>query len=156
MPILKPIFCAVTLVRIHVIKPLQALLIDPDTNYSTLSVTFPKFYEELKTVNSEELCSTSHQVLQFVPIETFERCIPSQDVCKAIDETCQNNKCEIIHLLQLMISKIADKLQALGSLGFGLTRKMVRIKAAKFAAKQGIKGMGELAAGKTWYYGFIK
>ena len=33
---------------------------------------------------------------------------------------------------------------------------MVRIKAAEFAAKQGITGMGELAAGKTWYYGFIK
>ena len=60
MPILKPIFCAVSLVGIHVTKPFQALLIDPKTNYSTLSAAFPKLYEGLKIVNSADLFCTHH------------------------------------------------------------------------------------------------
>ena len=50
--ILKPIFCAVALVGIHITKPFQALIIDPDTDYSTLAIAFPKFCEELKTVDT--------------------------------------------------------------------------------------------------------
>ena len=42
MPILKPIFCAVALVGIHITKPFQALLIDVDTNYSKLAIVFSK------------------------------------------------------------------------------------------------------------------
>ena len=86
----------------------KALLIDPKTNYSTVSAAFPKLYEGLKTVNSADLFCTSHQVLEFVPLETFERCIPSQEVCEAIEEACQNNRHEIVQLIRLMISKIAD------------------------------------------------
>ena len=55
MPTLKPIFCAVALVGIHITKPFQALLIDPDTNYSSLAVAFPKFYEELKMIDTADL-----------------------------------------------------------------------------------------------------
>ena len=89
-------------------KAISRLLIDLKTNYSTLTAAFPKLYEELKTVNSADLCCTSHQVLEFVPLETVEHCIPSQEVCEAIEETFQNNRNEIVQLIRLMISKIAD------------------------------------------------
>jgi len=39
MPILKPIFCAVALIVIHITNAFQALVIDCDTNFST--PTFP-------------------------------------------------------------------------------------------------------------------
>ena len=54
MPILKPIFCSVAHVGIHITKLFQALLIDPDKNYSTLAVAFPKLYEELKMVDTAD------------------------------------------------------------------------------------------------------
>ena len=98
IPILKPIFCAVALIGIHITKPFQALLIDPATTYSTISVAFPKLYEELKTVDAALLCSTSLQTFKFVSLNTFKKCIPAEDVCKAIDECCQTHKHEITQL----------------------------------------------------------
>ena len=54
MPILKPIFCAVALIGIHIPNAFQALVIDCDTNFSTLSEAFPKLYDELVTVCCHE------------------------------------------------------------------------------------------------------
>ena len=68
-----------------------------------LPLQSPSFYKELKMVGIADLCSPSIQACKFVPSETFELCIPSEDVCKAINETC-----EITRLMKLMTSKIAD------------------------------------------------
>ena len=54
MTILKPIFCAVALIVIHITNAFQALVIDCDTNFSTLSEAFPKLYDELVTVCCHE------------------------------------------------------------------------------------------------------
>ena len=105
---MKPIFCAVALVGIHITKPFQALLIDTETNYSTLGVAFPKLYEELKTVDTLDLCSTSCQAFRFVPSETFELCTPPKDVCEAIEECSKMYRDEITALMKIIISKIAD------------------------------------------------
>ena len=107
MPILKPIFCAIALVGIHITKPFQALLIDVDTNYSTLAIAFPKLYDELKTIHTIDLCSTTIQVLTFMSNEAFESCIPEKAVCQAIDDCMQVYKKEqIVPLMKVIISKL--------------------------------------------------
>lgn len=108
MPILKPIFSAVSLIGIHITKPFQQLLIDVDTNYSKLVTAFPKLYEELKDLQAIDLCSTSIQVMKFVSPEIFKSCIPDKAICKAIDESIQMYSDQIVPLMKLIVSKIAD------------------------------------------------
>ena len=47
MEVLKPIFCATSLIGIHITGPYLELLVNTNTNYDTLSEAFPKLYEEL-------------------------------------------------------------------------------------------------------------
>ena len=103
MPILKPIFCALALVSIHISKPFQALLIDVSTNYSILSIAFPKLYEELKTSHTIDICSTTIQAFKFVSKDIFMSCIPNKAVCQAIDDCILVHKEEIIPLIRLII-----------------------------------------------------
>ena len=121
MPILKPIFCAVSLIGIHITKPFQALLIDVDTKYTNLMTAFPKLYKELTTVDAVDMCSTSIQVFRFVSKEMFESCAPEKEVCCVIDECVKVYKDQIVALMKMMISKIADgfDLQRGAIFGFG-------------------------------------
>ncbi|MEO0686683.1 MAG: hypothetical protein AAFY76_16990, partial [Cyanobacteria bacterium J06649_11] len=45
MTLLKPVFCAVSLIGIHITMPFQALLLTKETNYSSLLTAFPSLYE---------------------------------------------------------------------------------------------------------------
>ena len=51
---------AVALFGMYITKPFQSLLIYPDTNYYTLAVAFLKLYEELKMVDTADLCLQSN------------------------------------------------------------------------------------------------
>ena len=51
--------------------------------------------KELQTIDPADMCSTSYQVFKFVSPKTFKLCTP-EDVCKAIDETCNLYKGEVI------------------------------------------------------------
>ena len=121
MPILKPIFCAVALIGIHITKPFQALVIDCDTKFSTLSVAFPKLYEELTTINPATLCQTSDHIFQFANKDMFSSGLPDDDVCRVIDECAVKYKDEMEELMRMMIYKIADgfDLQRGAVFGFG-------------------------------------
>ena len=121
MPILKPIFCAVALVGIHISKPFEALLIDVDTKYSTLSVAFPKLYKELTTIDGKDMLTTSQHIFHFVSKETFEMCLPGEEVCSLLDECATEHQDQIIALINMMTAKIADgfDLQRGAVFGFG-------------------------------------
>ena len=101
-------FYFVALIGIHITKPFQALLIDYDTKYSTLAVAFPKLYEELTTVNAADLCTTSTQAYTFISKEIFLTCAPDKAVLDSIDECTKSYGNQIVPLMKLMISKIAD------------------------------------------------
>ena len=121
MPILKPIFCAVALIGTHITKPFQALVIDCDTKFSTLSEAFPKLYDELVKIDPRELCQTSEQVFKFVTEEMFLSGVPDDDVCSTINECAVQHREEIVELMRMIISKIADgfDLQRGAVFGFG-------------------------------------
>ena len=50
MEVLKPIFCATSLIGIHIAGPNQYLLINVDTSYDTLLQAFPTLYQELNNI----------------------------------------------------------------------------------------------------------
>ena len=128
MTFLKPVFCAVALVGLHISNiitlPFQALLAANETNYSTLLSAFPILYDELKSVNPERLCTTKDQVFHFVPKTTFDNLVKNtRDVILlSITSTIPEYKSEIISLLKMILPKLADgfSTQREQIFGFGL------------------------------------
>ena len=114
MSILKPIFCAVALVGIHITKPFQALLIGVDTKYSTLA-GWP----------FQSSMSLLQLTYHFVSKEIFETCAPGKAVCEAIDECSKSYANQVVALMKMMITKIADRfdLQRGAIFGFGTDAK---------------------------------
>ena len=56
MSLLKPIFCAAALIGIYITIPFQTLLIDKDTNYTSLLRSFPILHDELSSIDPERMC----------------------------------------------------------------------------------------------------
>ena len=69
--LLKPVFCAASLIGILITLPFQSLLSANKTNYSTFLSAFPILYNELNSINPEDLCTTTNQVLHFVSNDIF-------------------------------------------------------------------------------------
>ena len=123
MTLLKPIFCAAALIGLHITIPFQALLTATETNYSTLLTAFPILYNELKTVDPENLCSTTEHVFHFVSYETFKsvRKQIKATILESIANTIVIYKTEVSNLLHLIIPKLAEgfSLQRGKIFGFG-------------------------------------
>ena len=85
MEVLKPIYAAIALLGIHILKPYHSLLMNPETNYSTLLNVFPQLYEELSTIHGSQLLKTD-QVFSFVSHETFRNSLPDDDLLQTISD----------------------------------------------------------------------
>ena len=109
MTLLKPIFCAVALIGIHITFPFELLLVSKETNYSTLTVCFPVLYDEIKNTDPESLCTTETQVFHFVSSDLFQTAIGKikEGVLNSINDTIQMHKKEIVNLLRLILPKCA-------------------------------------------------
>ena len=55
MEVLNPIYTAISMLGIHVLKPFHELLIHPETNCTTLLKSFPMLYSELTSIEPEKL-----------------------------------------------------------------------------------------------------
>ena len=64
MEVLKPIYAAISLVGLQILKPFHNLIFDKDTPYSTLLNSFSKLYEELNSTSPKDML-TLNQVLKF-------------------------------------------------------------------------------------------
>ena len=101
MEILKPIFCATSLVGIHITGPFSRLLFDNETSYSVLFEAFPKLYENLTNVEPKYLLTSDH-VLSFTSKELHIECI--LDSILACAETYE----KVVQLLNIMVPKLAE------------------------------------------------
>ena len=77
MELLKPIFAAISLRGIHILRPFHKLIMHPSTNYSTLLEAYPKMYDDLQTVSPKDLFQTNVQVFKFVSSSTFSASLPN-------------------------------------------------------------------------------
>ena len=64
MEVLKPIYAAISLVGLHIIKPFHSLILIEDITYSTLLIFFPKLYEELNSTSPKDML-TLNQIFKF-------------------------------------------------------------------------------------------
>ena len=107
MEILKPIFVTIALVGIHISRPFHVLLMDVNTNYSTLLDSFNLLYENLTTINPRNLLTTD-QVFTFVSEEIFNRSKPQSCLLDALVSSIPEFQVEIVKLLGLLLKSFAE------------------------------------------------
>ena len=107
MEILKPIYASLALLGIHILKPYHYLLMDPDTNYSTLIKAFPSLYKELKEISPSSML-TADQCFKFVPKELFNKAKQDKAMLDELLMFCQQYPNEIIQILEISLKKFAQ------------------------------------------------
>ena len=108
MEILKPILATITLLGIHITRPFQYLLTDPETSkYSILIVAFKKLYENLTMIPPEHFLKTEH-VATFVSKEMFQHSLPEKVLLRTLTETVGLFSEDILILLQIALKLFAD------------------------------------------------
>ena len=106
MEVLKPIYRAISMLSIHILKPFHELLIQPEKNFTTLLKSFPKFYSELISIEPEKLLID--HVFKFVTEEIFKDCLPDNDLLHVLSQCCEKYPQEIQQLITLCLKKFAD------------------------------------------------
>ena len=123
MEILKPIFCAISLLGIHITRPFHSLMMDKDTNYSVLLKAYPSLHKELLTVSPLMVLQTKEQVFNFVPKTIFLASRSNEKLIEHLDNTVPEYKDEITTLVRILMKRFADglQLQKGAIFGFGET-----------------------------------
>ena len=101
MEILKPIFCATALMGIHITGPLMAILLDTDTNYSTLMSIFPKLYNDMITIQPHHFLQTSECVVSFASTKVFKQKAPTATMLNSLNDCLQEYETEVEKILSL-------------------------------------------------------
>ena len=143
MEVLKPIFCATSLIGIHITGPYLELLVNTSTNYDTLSEAFPKLYEELENVKGADMLNTEQQIFNFVEKKLFLKSLPKECMLTRIEACMQEYKKENINILNVLLPMLAEgfSMQRGALFGFGpkaneSTGTLLKISAASEAEKQ--------------------
>ena len=89
MEVLKPIYTAISMYGIHILKPFHVLLIHPEKHYTTLLKSFRQLYTELTSIEPEKLLKIDH-VFKFVAEEMFKDCLHDNDLLHALSQCCVN------------------------------------------------------------------
>lgn len=80
MELLKPIFCATALTRIHFTSPFLSLILDTRPTYETLITTFLIIYQDLSNIDIEQMLKTLQRVVNFVNDEKFNKTLPNSSL----------------------------------------------------------------------------
>ena len=107
MEILRPIFATIALLGIHITRPFQHLVIDKDTNYSTLLSAFSKLYKNLSEIPAENYITLNH-VATFVSEEMFEKSLPDKTLLDSLDDMMKLFPDDIMILLKIALKMFAD------------------------------------------------
>lgn len=120
MEVLKPIYAAISLVGIHILKPFHQLIMDKDTTYSTLLCSFPKLHEELLSIEPADMI-TLNQVFCFTSNEHLKDSLPKPELTSNLMIVAEEYKREVCQLIKILLKKFADgfELQKGAIFGFG-------------------------------------
>ena len=92
---------------IHVSSPFAYMLMDPDTTYSTLESAFPTLYQNLTEINPKELI-TMTQVFSFTTAAHHKDSLPKKLIQESIIDCASAYEKEVIDLLTIMLTRIAE------------------------------------------------
>ena len=110
MELLKPIFCAISLIGIHIGRPFHYLIMDKKTTYSTLCIAYPRLHNELITLDPVDLLQPGIQILKFVSEEAFKNSLSQKDLMESLVLSVNQHKKEVVCLVKILINKIAEGL----------------------------------------------
>ena len=79
MEVLKPIYAAIAIVGVHILKPFHHLILDKSSKYSTLLKSFPKLYEELISISPDQMLTLEH-TFKFATQDQFKNALPNEDL----------------------------------------------------------------------------
>ena len=102
--ILKPIFCATAILGHHITRPFHSLLLDDETTYETLLVSFPKLFDELQNNNAEMLLTTE-QIFKFVPEKLFKDSSYKDHLLKTLYDNANQYKDEVVKIIKSSLVK---------------------------------------------------
>lgn len=120
MELLQPIFCATSLVGLHITGPFMKLLMNNGTTYSVLLEKFPILFKELSEIKPENLL-TNEQVFKFVDNDTYQESLPKECVLQSIMCCANKYKNEVINIISIILPRFAEgfALQRGSIFGFG-------------------------------------
>ena len=120
MEILKPIYVAISLVGVHILKPFYNLVMDKETTYSILMTSFPKLHEELLSIPPTDMM-TLNQVFYFATPEHFAAAMPKAELSFHLLSVAKEYEREVCQILQILLKKFAYgfELQKGAIFGFG-------------------------------------
>ena len=107
MEVLKPIYTAIAIVGIHILKPYHLLLLDKETKYSTLLSSFPKLHNNLLSISPEEMLELKH-TFKFASKDHFEKSLPEKELLSSVVENISQYSQEICQILRLLLKIFAD------------------------------------------------
>ena len=71
----EPIYAAIAIVGVHILKPFHHLILDQSSKYSTLLKSFPKLYEELISISPDQMLTLEH-TFKFATQDQFKNALP--------------------------------------------------------------------------------
>ena len=104
MKILKPIYAALGLLGIHILKPYSYLILDKKTNCSTWIKPFPSLYSEFTSVFASTKLSLE-QCFNFFPQEIFKKSLPDKVILDELMNCCKQYSHKVEQILQLSLKK---------------------------------------------------
>ena len=93
MEVLKSIFCATSLIEIHITAPYQYLMINVDSNYDAVLQEFPTLYQELNSTKGADMLNIERQMLKL----TFKKPLPRECILRSIDSSIREYKKEVVN-----------------------------------------------------------
>ena len=107
MEVLKPIYAALALLGVHILKPYQYLLMDQNTKYFTLLHAFSCLYRELKDVPPSSMMKNA-QCFNFASETIFNKALPDKAILDELFGCCQRYPTEVEQILLLSLKKFAQ------------------------------------------------
>ena len=123
MEVFVPIYAAISIVGIHILKPFHQLLLDKNTKYTNLLASFPQLYEELTSVSPWNIL-TINKVFFFANSTHFKDGLPNPDLSNHVMEVAHIYSHEVTQLLTLLLKKFAQcfEYQKRAIFGFGKSK----------------------------------
>ena len=127
MEALKPIYAAIGLAGLHILRSFHKLIIDRESTYGTLMVAFPKLNNELLTVSPADMISLS-QIFKFAADTHFNDALPNPELSSHLIAVAMEYEREVCQLLKILLKKFSYgfEYQKGAIFGFGDRKKIMK------------------------------
>ena len=104
MEVLKPIFCATSLIGIHITGPHQYLLTSIYT-FASISNTS----SQLNNIKGADMLNTERQIFNFVENNIFKKSLPKECILHSINSSMCEYKKEVVNILNVPYPMLAER-----------------------------------------------